>query len=154
VTERLTAEELDALKAGYGLAGAVMDYNITAAKRVHVSADEYMTGWWAGYGKDESCQIEGTQNHWRWLALLLLGLANPQDAPYADDKATPEPIARMFATIEALEAENKRLRDVLSDVAYNTSSSVPLGQWPVDHYRDMMHRCVGIAARSLEAHGD
>lgn len=66
----------------------------------------------------------------------------------------PCALIQALATIDALEAENKRLREALSDVAYNTSSSVPLGQWPVDHYRDMMHRCVGIAARSLEAHGD
>ena len=67
----------------------------------------------------------------------------------AEGKAFRE-LQEARATIDALEAENKRLREALSDVAYNTSSSVPLGQWPVDHYRDMMHRCVGIAARIVE----
>ena len=46
--------------------------------------------------------------------------------------------------------ERDRLRAALSDIAYDTSSSVPLEQWPVDHYRDMMSRCIGIAARALE----
>lgn len=46
--------------------------------------------------------------------------------------------------------EIDRLRSVLRDIAYNTSSSVPLGVWPVDHYRDQMHRAVGMAARAIE----
>ncbi|MFA7267040.1 MAG: hypothetical protein WC054_12075 [Candidatus Nanopelagicales bacterium] len=53
-------------------------------------------------------------------------------------------------TINDLRKERERLRAALSDIAYNTSSSVPLEQWPVDHYRDMMNRCIGIAARALE----
>ena len=46
--------------------------------------------------------------------------------------------------------EIDRLRSVLRDIAYNTSSSVPPGSWPVDHYRDQMYRAVGAAARAIE----
>lgn len=47
--------------------------------------------------------------------------------------------------------EIDRLRGVLADIAYNTSGSVPLGSWPINHYRDQMHRAVGLAARAFEA---
>lgn len=46
-------------------------------------------------------------------------------------------------------AELDRLTEVLRDIAYNTSSSVPLGTWPVDHYRWMMQRAVSLASNTL-----
>lgn len=50
--------------------------------------------------------------------------------------------------------EIERLVDVLRDIAYNTSSSVPLEAWPVDHYRGQMHRAIGLAARALPRQED
>lgn len=46
--------------------------------------------------------------------------------------------------------EIDRLRTVLREIAFNTSSSVPLGLWPIGHYRDQMHRAIGLAARAIE----
>lgn len=104
----LSAEELADLKAGFDLAAAVMPEYLSAAKRVHVSKSEWLLDWWVGYGKDESCQIEGTSNHWRWLAHLLLGLASERDAPYSEDKPLDEPVSRLFATIDAQATEIAR----------------------------------------------
>lgn len=51
-------------------------------------------------------------------------------------------------------SEIERLQAALRDIAYNTSSSVPLAAWPVDHYRDQMHRAIGLAARALPRQGE
>ena len=102
----MSEEELKAIEAAYLKAMAEMPRNVAAAKRVHVSHSEWLEDWWVGWGKDDSCQIEGTQNHWRWLALILLGLADPKDRPYDEDKQTPE-------IVPALIAEVRRLRKLV-----------------------------------------
>lgn len=40
---------------------------ITGAKRAHLQPSEFMTDWWVGFGKDESCQFEGT-----WLDMVVV----------------------------------------------------------------------------------
>jgi hypothetical protein len=111
----LSVEELVDLEAGFGLAAAVMPEYIRAAKRVHVSKSEWLPDWWVGYGKDDGCQIEGTQNHWRWLAHLLLGLVADRDAPYSEDKPLDDPVARLFATIDAQATEIAALKGALEE---------------------------------------
>jgi hypothetical protein len=69
------------------------------------------------------------------------------DAIDRDDEVYGEALSEACSEIE-------RLVDVLSDIAYNTSSSVPLAVWPVDHYRDQMHRAIGLAARALPRQGE
>ena len=125
----LSAEELAELKAGFGLAAALMPEYIGAAKRINVAKSDWMSGWWVGYGKDDSCQIEGTPNHWRWLAHLLLGLAANRDAPYSEDKPLDEPIARLFATISALTTENATLKAALESI-------VSIGR--LENYADLL----------------
>ena len=34
--------------------------NVSGAKRANVSSSSWMPDWFVGYGKDESCQFEGT----------------------------------------------------------------------------------------------
>lgn len=61
----------------------------SAAKRVHVRKSAFLDDWWVGYGKNEACQIEGTPNHWFWLAYLMLGIVEESDSPYSGDKPLP-----------------------------------------------------------------
>jgi len=84
---------------------AAKDTNIRASKRVNIGgAEAFIDNWIVGWGKDDGCQIEGTPNHWRWLAMILLGLADANDAPYTEDKPTPEIIPALVAEVEALRA--------------------------------------------------
>ena len=101
-----------------------MPERIRAAKRVHVEASDGLSDWWVGYGKDHSCQIEGTANHWNWLALIILGLADPADAPYDEDKPLPIDPADLRAAVagigkarEALKAVRAACRDPDTDTA-------------------------------------
>ena len=96
----LTAENVGQIAERYE-AARVMPHYITAAKRVHIGKSDWMEDWWVGWGKDDSCQIEGTPNHWRWLAMLILGLGEPNEAPYSEDKPTPEIVPQLLAAIEA-----------------------------------------------------
>lgn len=86
-----------------------MPERIRAAKRVHVEASDGLSDWWVGYGKDHSCQIEGTANHWNWLALIILGLADQDEAPYDEDKPLPVDPADVRAALSALPAARKAL---------------------------------------------
>ena len=96
----LTTENVGQIAERYE-AARVMPHYITAAKRVHIGKSDWMEDWWVGWGKDDSCQIEGTPNHWRWLAMLILGLGEPNEAPYSEDKPTPEIVPQLLATIKA-----------------------------------------------------
>jgi hypothetical protein len=55
-------------------------------------------------------------------------------------------LARRLA--EAL-AENARLADVIRDIAYNTSSSIPLGVLPSEYYPSQLRRVIAIAANAV-----
>ena len=50
-----------------------------------------------------------------------------------------------------VEAREKALREALRDIAFNTSTSVPPGEWPVHYYEHNVWRCIGIAADALHA---
>lgn len=41
------------------------------------------------------------------------------------------------------------LEYALREIAYNTSTSVPLGKVPTYHHADNLGRCIGIAANAL-----
>jgi hypothetical protein len=100
----LTDEELKQIEAGVEAARTSQSEYIVAAKRVHVIKSDWLDDWYWGFGKDESCSIEGPANHWRWLALILLGLVKPEDAPFDEQKEAPEPILGLLATIRAQRA--------------------------------------------------
>lgn len=68
---------------------ADMGDGFRAGKRVHVIPAHSLPGWWVGHGKSEDCQIEGSANHWFWLAYLMLGLVEQSDVPYTDEKPLP-----------------------------------------------------------------
>lgn len=42
-----------------------------------------------------------------------------------------------------------RLLAALEEIAFNTSTSVPLGAWPVHHYADSIRRCIAIATAAI-----
>lgn len=94
--------DLDTLEKAYEAAKLMR--SISAAKRLHVVLSDSLEDWWWGYGKDESCVIEGTANHWRWLAMLILGLANGRDVPYDEDKPTPEVVPTLIAALRQAQA--------------------------------------------------
>ena len=105
----MTPDRLLDIEAAYNAAKTMRD--VTAAKRVHVSNHgDCCHDWWVAYGKDESCFPEGTANHWRWFAMILLGLASRADAPYSDDKPTPEVVPEMIKEI-------RRLNRIIDSVA-------------------------------------
>ena len=62
---------------------------LMAAKRIHVGRCDAFDDWFVGWGKSEDCHIEGTANHWFWLAYLILGLVKESDRPYNEDKPLP-----------------------------------------------------------------
>jgi hypothetical protein len=78
-----------------------MPEGICVAKRIHVERSRHMDNWFVGFGKDESCQIEGTANHWYWLAYALLGLVDEKDSPYSEDKPLPFSPAYIRAALES-----------------------------------------------------
>ena len=78
-----------------------MPEGICVAKRSHVERERHMDNWFVGFGKDESCQIEGTANHWYWLAYALLGLVDEKDSPYSEDKPLPFSPAYIRAALES-----------------------------------------------------
>lgn len=108
-----------------------MPERIRAAKRVHVDKSDWMSGWWVGYGKDDSCQIEGTANHWNWLALIILGLADPNDAPYDEDKPLPVDPAEIRTAVAAMPVARKALlavRDACRDPDTDTALPSAVGE--------------------------
>lgn len=110
-----TKIDLAVIQARYE-AAKTMPPGITAAKRVHIQKSDHIDNWWVGFGKDEICQIEGTPNHWRWAAMLILGLADRKDAPYTEDKPTPEVVPALLeqlAQAAKREATAKGLLDSL-----------------------------------------
>lgn len=87
-----------------------MGDGISAAKRVNVVPSNWLEDWFIGHGKDVSCQIEGTANHWFWFAYLLLGLVEMGEQPYDEDKPLPHPPSLYQAAPDLLEAL-KEIRD-------------------------------------------
>lgn len=149
-----TKIDLAVIQARYE-AAKTMPPGITAAKRVHIQKSDHIDNWWVGFGKDEICQIEGTPNHWRWAAMLILGLADRKDAPYTEDKPTPEVVpalleqlaqaAKREATVRELEQSNRDLADVLQDLC-DVQNGPPLPKYEAA-WSDTME----LAERLLEA---
>jgi len=102
----MSPREREAIRERYIKAKEQMPEHINAAKRVHLQRTDY-DWWWTGYGKDESCQIEGTANHWRWLAMIILGLVDPIEHPYSEDKETPEVVLNLLDELNTLSVANR-----------------------------------------------
>lgn len=51
--------------------------------------------------------------------------------------------------LAAAKAENERLREVLRDIAYNTSTSIPFAAPPETYIVGQLRSCIGRAARVL-----
>lgn len=51
---------------------------LRGGKRTNIEASEWMSDWWVGYGKDESCQFEGPWEHMAILAAKILRHPNTQ----------------------------------------------------------------------------
>jgi hypothetical protein len=122
MTNKLTPAELAELERRYQAALA-MPESIRAAKRVHVQKSEWLDDWWVGYGKDDSCQIEGTPNHWRWLAMIILGLVDEKDSPYSEDKPTPEILPALIAAARERDTLAEQLQQATEDSAGHELSS-------------------------------
>ena len=102
---------------------------------------------WPWTYEDEALiAADGDRSGLGWLSCC-----NMDDVTMRFVAAAPEHIAFLLAHIRELEAENATLREALREIAYNTSYSVPLGEWPVHHYEANVRRCIGIAANALHA---
>ena len=106
----MTDAELAKIRADYEAARTMRE--VSAAKRINF--EDYGEGlhgdrWFVAKGKSTDCFGEGTANHWRWAAMILLGLASPDDAPHAEDKPTPEIVPMLIAEVERLRADAARL---------------------------------------------
>lgn len=55
----------------------------------------------------------------------------------------------MLDEIDRLRAEVERLREVLRDIAYNTSTSIPFAAPPETYIVGQLHSCIGRSARAL-----
>lgn len=53
--------------------------HFNAAKRTHIESGQ-LTDWFVGYGKDRSCQFEGSWHHMIRMAALILSSENTQIA--------------------------------------------------------------------------
>lgn len=72
------------------------------------------------------------------------------------DGAFPEWLDDPSPNYEFVDAVNEidRLEEVLREIAYNTSTSVPLGaDWP-NHYRVQLLRVISMAANALHQEED
>lgn len=58
-------------------------------------------------------------------------------------------VKRQRAELAARDAENERLRAVLADIAYNTSTSIPFAAPPETYIVGQLRSCIGRAARAL-----
>lgn len=64
------------------------DKYISGAKRAHLSESEWLTDWFVGWGKDESCQLEGTW--WDMVCLARNILASENTKAIAPEFHKPE----------------------------------------------------------------
>lgn len=109
--------DLDALRGPWLPTDSDMPEYLSAAKRVNLRKSAWLSSWWVGHGKDESCQIEGPPNHWFWLAYILLGLVDQKDAPYSDDAPLPFSPAYLRAALAELTTSRARDAEVAELVA-------------------------------------
>lgn len=75
---------------------------LRAAKRVNLTHYDDLGDWFGGHGKDKTCFIEGTADHWFWLAYTLIGLVKPKDCPYTEAKPLPFHKDRVVSCVNAL----------------------------------------------------
>ena len=64
------------------------DTNISGAKRANISESEWLPDWFVGWGKDESCQFEGTW--WDMICFARNILASPNTKECAPKFYHPE----------------------------------------------------------------
>lgn len=57
--------------------------------------------------------------------------------------------AKVTQELEVMKTEVERLRGVLRDIAYNTSTSIPFAAPPETYIVGQLHSCIGRAARAL-----
>ena len=62
--------------------------NCSGAKRANIAASEWGDDWFVGYGKDDSCQLEGTW--WDMICLARNILANENTKLAAPEYYKPE----------------------------------------------------------------
>lgn len=67
----------------------------------------------------------------------------------AELKEAVDEIDRLRAENDGLEVRIAELKDALREIAYNTSTSVPLGHGPTYHHTENLDHCIGIAANAL-----
>jgi hypothetical protein len=67
------------------------DKNLTGSKRAHLWEPEYIDDWFVGYGKDESCQFEGTW--WDMICMARQILASENTRLAAPEMHMPLPEA-------------------------------------------------------------
>lgn len=61
---------------------------VAGAKRAHIGASDWMEDWFVGWGKDTSCQFEGTW--WDMICFARNVLANPNTEMAAPEFYMPE----------------------------------------------------------------
>lgn len=49
---------------------------LTGGKRTNLTSSDWLENWWVGYGKDESCQFEGSWGAMAILAAQILAHEN------------------------------------------------------------------------------
>ena len=101
------------MKLGWMPTTEDMPQRLQAAKRTNIYRSEDLDNWWMGHGKDESCFIEGTANHWFWLAFTLIGLTKADECPYSEDAPLPyskDYVCDAVKNAAAKDAEIERLK--------------------------------------------
>ena len=116
-----------------------MPDEISAAKRIHVVRLTPNDDWFVGYGKSQECQIEGTANHWHWLALIILGLVDQNQRPYSEDKPLPVSLPALRQHAETL-----RLLEEVSSILMRVRPLLPthgsFGEDGVDRYEAVQRK--------------
>lgn len=64
------------------------DAYVSGAKRANIRASEWLPDWFVGFGKDESCQFEGTW--WDMICFARNILASPNTQKCAPEFYRPE----------------------------------------------------------------
>ena len=94
----VTDEELATILARVQSRRERFPTQLRGSKRTNLATSEWLDNWWVGYGKDESCSLEGTPVHMRWLALAILGLV--ENGPYSSDDDAPTLIEEIITELQ------------------------------------------------------
>ena len=97
---------------------------LKAAKRLGIQ-EGGMDDWFIPWSPRNSNDFgEGSWNHWRWLAAIILGLVDSKDRPYDEDKELPFDLLDLIARLEAAEAARKSfgpLKNIIADLAQESA---------------------------------